>query len=194
MLQPSLTKNDKKAKLLIYAVSFIVFAAVVFLSKYKLQTDLGFDVHIFAKINAIINSLVAVLLLAGLFTAKQKKYGLHKKIMLAAIFLSVLFLLSYIAHHLLAGDTKYGDLNHDGIVSLDEKSLAGNLRIVYYVILITHIPLAAIILPFILFTAYRALIGEYDKHKKLVRITWPVWFYVAITGVVVYLMISPYYN
>ena len=194
MLQPSLAKNDKKAKLLIYAVSFIVFAAVVFLSKYKLQTNLGFDVHVFAKINAIINSLVAVLLLGGLFAAKQRKYGLHKKIMLAAIFLSVLFLLSYIAHHLLAGDTKYGDLNHDGILSLDEKSLAGNLRIVYYVILITHIPLAAIILPFILFTAYRALIGEYDKHKKLVRITWPVWFYVAITGVVVYLMISPYYN
>ena len=194
MLQPSLTKNDKKAKLLIYAVSFVVFAAVVFLSKFKLQADLGFDVHVFAKINAIINSMVAVLLLAGLFAAKQRKYELHKKIMLAAIFLSVLFLLSYIAHHLLAGDTKYGDLNHDGILSLDEKSLAGNLRIVYYVILITHIPLAAIILPFILFTAYRALIGEYDKHKKLVRITWPVWFYVAITGVVVYLMISPYYN
>ena len=194
MLQPSLAKNDKKAKLLIYAVSFVVFAAVVFLSKFKLQADLDFDVHVFAKINAIINSLVAVLLLGGLFAAKQRKYGLHKKIMLAAIFLSVLFLLSYIAHHLLAGDTKYGDLNHDGILSLDEKSLAGNLRIVYYVILITHIPLAAIILPFILFTAYRALIGEYDKHKKLVRITWPVWFYVAITGVVVYLMISPYYN
>ena len=194
MLQPSLAKNDKKAKLLIYAVSFIVFAAVVFLSKFKLQADLGFDVHVFAKINAIINSMVAVLLLAGLFAAKQRKYELHKKIMLAAIFLSVLFLLSYIAHHLLAGDTKYGDLNHDGIVSLDEKSLAGNLRIVYYVILITHIPLAAVILPFILFTAYRALIGEYDKHKTLVRITWPVWFYVAITGVVVYLMISPYYN
>ena len=194
MIQPSLTKNDKKAKLLIYAVSIVVFAAVVFLSKFKLQADLGFDIHIFAKINAIINSLVAVLLIVGLVTAKQRKYELHKKIMLAAISLSVLFLLSYIAHHLLAGDTKYGDLNHDGILSLDEKSLAENLRIVYYVILITHIPLAAIILPFILFTAYRALIGEYDKHKKLVRITWPVWFYVAITGVVVYIMISPFYN
>ena len=194
MLQPSLAKNDKKAKLLIYTVSFVVFAAVVFLSKYKLNVDLGFDVHVFAKINAIINSLVAVLLLAGLFTAKQKKHELHKKIMLTAISLSVLFLLSYIAHHLLAGDTRYGDINHDGIVSLDEKTLAGNLRMVYYFILITHIPLAAIILPFILFTAYRALTGEYDKHKKLVRITWPVWFYVAVTGVVVYLMISPYYN
>jgi putative membrane protein len=194
MLQPFLTKNDKKAKLLIYSVSFVVFAAVVFLSKYKLNVDLGFDVHVFAKANAIINSMVALLLLAGLFSAKQKKYEWHKKIMLSAIALSVLFLLSYIAHHLLAGDTKYGDLNHDGIVSIDEKVLAGNLRMLYYFILITHIPLAAIILPFILFTAYRALTGEYDKHKKLVRITWPVWFYVAVTGVIVYLMISPYYN
>ena len=194
MLQPTLIKNDKKARLLIYTVSFVVFAAVVFLSKYKLEVNPGFDVHVFAKANAIINSMVAVLLLAGLFTAKQKKYELHKKIMLTAISLSVLFLLSYIAHHLLAGDTKYGDLNHDGLVSIDEKALAGNLRMVYYFILITHIPLAAIILPFILFTAYRALTGEYDKHKKLVRVTWPVWFYVAVTGVVVYLMISPYYG
>ena len=194
MLQPSLAKNDKKAKLLIYTVSFVVFGAVVFLSKYKLDVDLGFNMHVFAKANAIINSMVAVLLLAGLFSVKQKKYELHKKIMLTAISLSVLFLLSYIAHHLLAGDTKYGDLNHDGIVSIDEKAVAGNLRRFYYFILITHIPLAAIILPFILFTAYRALTGDYEKHKKLVRITWPVWFYVAITGVAVYMMISPYYN
>lgn len=194
MLQPVFKKNDKKAKLLIYSVSIIVFAAVVFLSKYRLNIDPGFNVHVFAKINAIINSLVAVLLLMGLLTAKQKKFETHKKIMLAAIVLSVLFLLSYIAHHLLAGDTRFGDINHDGIVSLDEKGMAGSLRTLYYFILITHIPLAAIILPFILFTAYRALTGEYNKHKKLVRITWPVWFYVAVTGVVVYLMISPYYN
>jgi putative membrane protein len=194
MLQPSLTKDDKKARLLIYTISFVVFAAVVFLSKFKLKVDLGFDVHLFAKTNAIINSIVAALLLAGIFSVKQKKYVLHKKIMLSAIALSVLFLLSYIAHHLLAGDTRYGDINHDGIVSIDEKAIAGNLRMIYYFILITHIPLAAIILPFILFTAYRALTGEYDKHKKLVRITWPVWFYVAVTGVLVYLMISPYYS
>jgi putative membrane protein len=194
MLQHTLTKNDRKARLLIYTVSSVVFAAVIFLSKYKWNVDLGFDVHVFAKTNAIINSMVAVLLLAGIFAVKQKKYVLHKKIMLSAIALSVLFLLSYIAHHLLAGDTRYGDINHDGIVSIDEKEIAGNLRMIYYFILITHIPLAAIILPFILFTAYRALTGEYDKHKKLVRITWPVWLYVAVTGVLVYLMISPYYS
>ena len=194
MLPLTIEKNDKKAKLLIYTVSFVVFAAVVFLSKYKLKVNLGFDVHMFAKINAVINSLVAILLLAGLFTVKQKNYERHKKIMLSAILLSGFFLLSYIAHHLMAGDTKYGDLNHDGILSIDEKMLAGNARMIYYFILITHIPLAAIILPFILFTAYRALTGEYDKHKKLVRITWPVWFYVAVSGVIVYLMISPYYS
>ena len=194
MLQPSLTKNDKKAKLLIYTVSFVVFAAVVFLSKFKLDVDPGFDVHVFAKANAVINSMVALLLVAGLFFVKQHKYVVHKKIMLTAISLSVLFLLSYIAHHLLAGDTKYGDVNHDGLLSIDERALAGNLRMVYYFVLITHIPLAAIILPFILFTAYRALTGDYEKHKKLVRITWPVWFYVAVTGVVVYLMISPFYS
>ena len=194
MLPASIKKDDKKAKLFIYMVSFVVFAAVVLLSRYKLNVDLGFDVHVFAKANAIINSMVTVLLLAGLLAVKQKKYKLHKKIMLTAIILSVLFLVSYIAHHLFAGETKFGDINHNGIISFDEKLLAGNLRMIYYFILITHIPLAAIILPFILFTAYRALTGEYDKHKKLVRITWPVWFYVAVTGVIVYLMISPYYS
>jgi Predicted membrane protein len=194
MLQPTLQKNDKKAKILIYAVSIIVFAAVVFLSKFKLNADLGFDVHVFAKANAVINSAVAVLLLGGLLAVKQKNYLLHKKVMLTAISFSVLFLVSYICHHLFAGDTKFGDINHDGIVSIDEKALAGNARMFYYFILLTHIPLAAIILPFILFTAYRALTGEYEKHKKLVRITWPVWFYVAVSGVIVYVMISPYYS
>ena len=194
MLQPSLQKNDKTAKLLIYTVSFVVFAAVVLLSRYKLNLNLGFNVHVFARANAIINSAVAVLLIAGLITVKQKKYALHKKIMLTAMVLSVLFLISYICHHLLAGETKFGDINHDGILSDEEKLAVGNLRMVYYFILATHIPLAAIILPFILFTAYRALIGEYEQHKKLTRITWPVWFYVAVTGVIVYLMISPYYN
>ena len=99
--------------------------------------------------------------------------------MLTAIILSVLFLVSYIAHHLLAGDTVYGG--------------EGSIRYFYYFILITHIILAAIILPFILFTAYRSLTGEYDKHKKLARYTWPLWLYVSVTGVLVYLMISPYY-
>ena len=194
MLQPTLKKNDKKARLLIFTVSIVVFAAVVFLSKFKLNVDLGFNAHVFATANAVINSSVCLLLMAGLIAVKQRKYALHKKIMQAAIVLSILFLISYICHHLFAAETKFGDSNHDGILSDDERSAAGSLRIIYYFLLATHIPLAAIILPFILFTAYRALTGEYDKHKKLVRITWPVWFYVATTGVIIYIWISPYYS
>ncbi len=194
MLQPSLIKNDKKAKTFIWIISLVVFCAVAFLAKFKLPVSPGFNVHIFAQLNAIINSAVAILLVAGLIAVKNRNFLLHKKIMLAAIILSVLFLISYICHHLLAGDTKFGDTNHDGILSEDEKMAAGNLRIFYYIILITHIPLAAIILPFVLFTAYRSLIGEYEQHKKLARITWPVWLYVALTGVIVYLIINPYYS
>ena len=191
---PLIAKNDTKAKILIWTVSIIVFVAVVILSKYKLIVDIGFNPHLFALANAIINSMVAVLLLAGLIAIKQRKLVLHRTIMLSAISLSVLFLLCYIGHHLLAGETKYGDINHDGIISETERLQAGGLRTFYYILLVTHIPLAAIILPFILFTAYRALTGEYGKHKKLTRITWPIWFYVAITGVIVYWMINPYYS
>jgi putative membrane protein len=193
MLPPVLAKNDFKAKWLILVVSFVVFAAVVLLSRIKLEVDLGFDVHVFAKLNAFVNSIVSLLLLAGLMVVRQGKYEQHKKIMIAALILSVIFLVSYICHHLFAGETKFGDIDHDGVVTEAEKALVGGKRTFYYIILATHIPLAAIILPFILFTAYRALISEWPQHKKLARITWPIWLYVSVTGVLVYLLISPYY-
>jgi len=180
MLTPSLKKNDKQARLLIITVSFVVFAAVALLSQFKLNLELGFDVHIFAALNAVINSTVTLLLIAAYVAVRKKNYEVHKKLMLSAIVLSVVFLVSYIAHHILAGETKYGG--------------DGALRYIYYFILATHIPLAGIILPFILFTAYRSLIGEYGKHKKLARYTFPLWLYVSITGVLVYLLISPYYR
>jgi len=180
MLAPVWKKNDARARLLIFTFSAIVFAAVVVLGRIQLQVDLGFNVHVFAKANAVINSLVAVLLVAGLVSVKSRNYQLHKRLMMASMVLSVLFLVSYIAHHLFAGETKFGG--------------TGTIRTVYYLILFTHIPLAGLILPFILFSAYRALIGEWSAHKKLVRYTWPIWFYVAVTGVIVYCLISPYYQ
>lgn len=180
MLPPVLAKNDARAKWLIGIFSFIIFAAVVVLGRVKLEVDLGFDVHIFARINAIINSIVTILLLLALVAVKSRKYLLHKRLMLTAMFLSVLFLISYICHHLLAAETHFGG--------------TGTIRYVYFFILGTHIVLAAFILPFILFTAYRALISEFPKHKKLARVTWPLWFYVSATGVLVYLLISPYYQ
>lgn len=189
----SLKKNDSLAKKIIWVFSIIVFLAVTALSRVKLHVDLGFDPHLFAKANAIINSIVAVLLVAGLMAVRSKNYILHKRIMVAAIVLSFIFLVSYICHHLFTGETKYGDINNDNLVDADEKLIIGKLRLVYFLILFTHIPLAGLILPFILFTSYRALTGEYQQHKKIARVTWPIWFYVAVSGVLVYLMISPYY-
>lgn len=194
MLEPSLPKNDKQARWLIGIFSVVVFTAVVVLGRVKLDIGVNFDVHVFAKINAFINASIAILLVAALVAVKQKSFALHKRLMMLALLLSVAFLVSYIAHHLLAGEAKFGDSDHDGLVSEAEKLAVGSMRMVYYIILITHIFLAAIILPFILFTAYRGLTGEYAQHKKIAKITWPLWFYVAVTGPVVYWMISPYYS
>lgn len=196
MLTPVLKPNSRKAYTFIGIVSVVVFAAVVVLGKYNLagKVQLPFDVHIFATISAFVNGSVALLLLAGLFAVKSKNFQLHKTIMLLAIGLSVLFLISYIGHHLFAGETSYGET--DGIAGLSdaEKAAAGGMRTIYLAILLTHIPLAGLSLPFILLAAYRALSGDYAKHKKLVRFIWPIWFYVAVTGVIIYLMVQPYYN
>ncbi len=182
MLTPALKKNDKQARLLIWVVSFVVFGAVTFLTNFKPLTglNLGFNVHLLALTNAIINGTVSVLLIWALLAVKNRNYVMHKRLMLWAIALSSLFLVSYIGHHLLAAETKYGGA-HDA------------MYFIYLFILITHIFLATVILPFILFTAYRALTGEYEKHKKLAKYTWPLWLYVSVTGVLVYLLISPYY-
>lgn len=189
----SLQKNDRKARFLILAFSVVVFVAVTVLERVTLAVDLGFNPHVLALINAIINSIVTVLLVAGLITAKSRQFDAHRKIMLTAIFLSVIFLLTYIAHHLFAGSTLYGDVDRNGIVSETEKAAAGVSRFVYFFLLGTHILLAGVSLPFILFTAYRALINENAKHRKLAKITWPLWLYVAATGPVVYWMISKFY-
>lgn len=180
MLDPILNKNDKTAKLLIYFVSIVVFITIVILGRVQVPTSGSFDIHIFARINACINSVVSILLVWALVAVKQRKYRLHRKLMLGSIVLSSLFLISYIFHHLFAGDTTFGG--------------QGAIRYVYYTILITHIFLAAIVLPFILFTAYRGMIAEWPGHRRLARITWPVWLYVSVSGVLVYLLISPYYG
>ncbi|MEI8075214.1 MAG: DUF420 domain-containing protein [Bacteroidota bacterium] len=193
MLQAVIEKNDKKAYWLIGIFSVVVFVAVSVLTKVKLHVDLGFDVHVFALFNALTNATIAVLLVAALLAVKKGNYQLHKQLMMGALILSVLFLVSYIAHHLLAGEARFGDSNHDGIVSEDEKAAVGGIRFVYYLILSTHIFLAGIILPFILYTAYRALTAEFATHKKIAKITWPLWLYVAISGPIVYWMIKPYY-
>jgi putative membrane protein len=177
-----ISKNDNVVRWIIGVVSVVVFGVVAALPKIHLAAGitLPFNPHIFATFNAFINTAVAMLLILGYVLVRQKNYVAHKNVMLVAIVLSSLFLVSYIAHHLFAGETKFGG--------------EGPIRTVYFVLLISHITLAAIILPVILFTAYRSLTGEFAKHKKIARYTFPLWLYVSITGVVVYAMISPYYS
>lgn len=189
----SLQKNDRKARVLIFTFSAIVFLAVTALERVTLNVPLGFDPHLFALISAIINSIVSVLLVAGLVAAKQGAYKTHRNIMLTAIFLSVFFLVTYIAHHLFSGSTLYGDYDKNGIVDEAEKLRAGGMRTIYRILLSIHILLAGISLPFILFSAYRALIGENARHRRLAKLTWPMWFYVAVTGPIIYWMISRFY-
>lgn len=180
-MKAELKKNDKLAKTLIYLVSTVVFLVVVSLRYLKFtDVNLGFDVHLLAKANALINGTVSILLVLALVAVRNKNFEAHKKLMKGAIYLSVVFLITYIGHHMFAGETEFPK-DH-------------SLRTFYLIILSTHIVLAAIILPFILFTAYRALIAEFPEHKKLAKYTWPIWFYVAVSGVVVYFMISPYYH
>ena len=176
---PTLQVPEPLAKRLVWVFSGVVFLAVVVLNRIQIDAPAGFDVHVFARINAVLNSLVSLLLIAGLFTARAGKWTAHRGVMLAAMALSILFLVSYILHHLFAGDTPFGG--------------TGAVKVLYYILLATHIVLAGGSLPFILITAYRALSAQYPAHRQLARRLWPVWFYVSITGVVVYLFISPYY-
>ncbi len=144
---------------------------------------MGYDVKpltFLPPIYATINGVTAIVLVWAVWAVKNGKRTLHERLMKLAITLSVLFLGMYVAYHMTSESTKYGG--------------EGILRYIYFFILITHICLSVVIIPFVLVTYVRALAQNFDRHKKLARITYPLWLYVAVTGVVVYLMISPYYS
>lgn len=193
-------KNDDIKNRLIFrliiGVSIFVFAVVVILIMKVLPVPavLPSFTYKLPLINAYINGTCSLLLLLSLYFIMQKNVVMHKRLNITAFVLSSLFLIFYIIFHYLAPETKFGDLNGDHVVSEVEKMAAGNLRYVYYIILISHIILAAIVLPLILFSFNYALQNQIPRHKKIVRWTWPIWFYVTVTGVIVYLMIAPYYK
>jgi putative membrane protein len=145
-------------------------------------------------LNAVLNSLTACCLLVGFFFIKNKNIKMHRAVMTTAFVLSSLFLVSYVIYHFSPiASVKFGDVNHDKIVDEAEKLAVGTVRYIYLFILLTHILLAAIVVPLVLFAFYFALSNQIDRHKKMVKWTYPIWLYVAVTGVIVYLMISPYY-
>jgi len=171
--------SNQAATRIIWVVSAVIFLAVLGLNRVQVTAPAGLDPHFFARLNAVINSVVSLLLALGLLAIRLRRKALHRRIMLSAITLSALFLASYTLHHLFAGDTHFGG--------------TGSIRTFYYLILVSHILLAAGSLPFILMTGWRALSSDFPAHKRLARRVWPVWFYVSVSGVVAYLLISPYY-
>lgn len=195
-METNFLKQDKLIFRFIIGVSVFVFLVVVILNKKILPVPavLPSFTYYLPMLNAVLNGTCSILLLLSLYFIKQKNIVMHKRINITSFVLSSLFLVSYIIFHYLAPETKYGDLNGDHIVSETEKIAAGSLRYVYYTILISHIILAAIVLPLVLFSFNFALQNQIPRHKKIVRWTWPIWFYVTVTGVIVYLMISPYYQ
>jgi putative membrane protein len=190
-----LPQNDKLVFRWIIAVSVVVFAAVVILNRQVLPKPevIPSWTYFLPKLNAFINGTCSILLLVSLYFIRQGNIQTHKRINLTAFALSSIFLLSYITYHWLATETTYGDASHDGVLDELEKSAVASSRMVYYVILVSHIILAALVLPLVLMSFYRGLKMDVVKHRKLVRWTFPIWLYVTVTGVVVYLMISPYY-
>ncbi|WP_291146162.1 DUF420 domain-containing protein [Flavobacterium sp. UBA7680] len=186
---------EKKYNKYIIAVSIVIPVLVGILFAIKLK-DFGINVEplsFLPPIYASTNGLTAIVLVAAVIAVKNGKLKLHERLMTFAIALSLAFLAMYVAYHMTADSTKFGDVNHDGILDAVEKAKIGAVRYIYAFILITHILLSIIIIPFVLVTYVRALAKRFDKHKKIAKITFPLWLYVAVTGVVVYLMISPYY-
>lgn len=173
--------KEKKYNKWIVALSVIIPLAVAALFGVNLK-KLGFDVEpltFLPPIYAAINGLTAIILILAVVAIKNKNRKRHEGLMKFAITLSVLFLLLYIAYHMTSDSTKFGG---EGVIAY-----------IYYFILITHIVLSVIIIPFVLITYVRAITNNIERHKKIAKITFPLWLYVAVTGVVVYLMISPYY-
>ena len=174
--------QEKKYNKIITALSIIIPLAVAALFGVNLK-KLGFDVEplsFLPPIYATINGFTAILLVLAVIAIKRGNKKLHEQLNTSAIICSVLFLLMYIAYHMTSESTKFGG--------------EGAIKYFYYFILITHILLSIVVIPFVLITFVRAKLGKFSAHKKIAKVTFPLWLYVAITGVIVYLLISPYYS
>jgi len=165
-------------KNLIIVLSILIPTVVAIL--FGLPKVKGYDFSFLPPIYATINGLTAIFLLAAVIAIKNQRRKLHERLIKLCMLLSALFLIMYVAYHLTSDATPFGG--------------TGVIRVIYFFILITHILLSIVVIPFVLFTYSRALSGNFERHKMLAKYTFPLWLYVAVTGVIVYVMISPYYK
>ncbi|HLT33716.1 MAG TPA: DUF420 domain-containing protein [Aquaticitalea sp.] len=174
-------QDEKKYNKWIVVLSILIPLVIAGLFGVNLR-DMGFDVKpltFLPPIYATINGLTAVILVIAYVAIRNKNIVLHENLMTTAIGCSAVFLIMYVAYHMTSDSTSYGG--------------GGILRYIYFFILITHILLSIVIIPFVMITYVRAITNNFERHKKIARITFPIWLYVAVSGVIVYLMISPYY-
>lgn len=174
--------------------SVVVLLLVGLMRRMKIALPEGMDFGFLPPLHATLNALTAVVLLVALYFIKQKNIEAHRKSIYVAFTFSLLFLLSYVAYHFTTPETIFGDSNGDGILSAEELAAIGSMRTVYLIILLSHIALAALSLPFILLTFIRAYTNQISKHRQMAKWVFPIWLYVAITGPVCYFMLAPYYQ
>ena len=184
-------KSNQKSFVIGTSIVVPLVVAVLIFTPQKLS--LGEWVQLLPTLNAVLNSSTAMLLLLALIMVKRGNITLHRTFMTSGLILGALFLISYVIYHASSPSVKFGDLNGDGLLSAEELAAVGSQRGIYVFVLLSHILLSIVVLPLVLFAFYFAWSNKIDRHKKLVKWTFPIWFYVSITGVVVYLMINPYY-
>jgi len=192
-MEKELVDNQKYLRI-IYLISIVIPVVVAFLILTPFKLSLSSEwIRLLPGFHAIVNSITTLVLIGAFLAIKNEKIQLHRKLMLSALFLGVLFLVSYVLYHSSVESVKFGDMNHDGLLSEEESLEAGSGRVVYLLILASHILLSILVVPFVLFAFYYALTNQIDRHRRLVKFTFPVWLYVSITGVIVYFLIKPYY-
>lgn len=189
-------QNDKTVFKIVLVATLLVCTLVVILNLKLIPVPDTFPSFIYKLplLNAILNGTCSILLVASLMAIKKRNITLHKKLNLTAFFVSALFLLSYVTAHYFIPDTKFGDVNHDLFLDANELSSVSSIRPIYLTILLSHIFLAVIVLPLVLISFYFGLKDDREKHKKITRFSYPIWLYVTVSGVIVYILISPYYN
>lgn len=188
--------NDKAVKWIIYGVAAIICLAVLLLNRRLLGEPDAVPQFIYKlpMLNACINATCSVLLILSYRAIRGGNILRHRRLNLTAFFLSAIFLISYVTAHYFIPDTIYGDVNHDGVMSADEKANVAGIKPFYLVLLLSHILLAVVVLPLVLLSFYYGLTDQRKKHRKITRFSFPIWLYVTVSGVIVYLMVSPYYN
>ena len=184
---------ERKLNIVAAVLTVVILGLVGMMRRVKIDLPEGVDLSFLPAFHAGVNATTAIVLIVAFYFIKRKNILAHRRSIYVALGLSVLFLLSYVAYHFTTPETLFGDANHDGVLSPEELLEVGSARTFYLIILLSHIVLAGLSLPFILLTFIRAFTNQVERHRRMARWVFPIWLYVAITGPICYFLLLPYY-